>query len=163
LRIVVREEIEHLTPEERRLLSAEEASGRKWDFGTFKYHPLWDPENPRTEDDIQAITVGGEPLFRGTSSEFVDEDGLHPHPLGAHGGHQEVRIYMSEGAEDAEGYSCIAAEEHGGVPLLCAVKVTEELFNALKPGYEGLGEWYVDWDKIPKGGFTCRRVREGVC
>ena len=155
--------IKRQTPEQIKEAVEEYGGVEKWDYGTYKYHPLWSKDDPRTKDDVQAITVGGEPLFRGTSSEFIDKKGIYPHPPGAHGEHQENRIYMSEGAEDAEGYSCIAAEQHGGVPLFCTVTVTERLFKALRPGYEGLGEWYVDWDKIPWGEFKCRRVKEGVC
>lgn len=96
-------------------------------------HPLWSP-------GTEPLKIG-DSLFRGTSSKFVRHDKLLSH--------EGERIYFSEGDEDAEGYACIVAEDHGGEPILIEVELTEELVKLLKPGMEGLGEWYIETKELP--------------
>ncbi len=145
---------------------------RRWDFGDYKFHPLWG-EKP-SKEDVQAITVGGEPLFRGTSSKFLMPTKLLPHPESNKTAQDFLRgrmlsgpvprIYMSESPEDALGYGCIEAEEgKGGIPLICAIKIDREIFKSLKPGYEGKGEWYVERDSIPRKDIRCRRITKKEC
>ena len=66
----------------------------------------------------------------------------------------ETKLYMSEGEEDAAGYGPIIAEEEGGQPVLAKIVLDEQLFKELKPGYEGLGEWYVEREFIRGDRFT---------
>jgi hypothetical protein len=51
----------------------------------------------------------------------------------------------------------------GGVPLVCAIRIDEEIFKELKPGYEGPGEWYVERDSIPRKNVRCRRITKKEC
>jgi len=142
-------------------------SKRRWDFGNYKFHPLWDEEP--SIDDPQAIVVGGEPLFRGTTSKFVDSKELRPHPTEPLKEKFSItpapvpRIYMSEGKEDALGYGCSMAESEGGIPLVCAVSIDQELFSRLKPGLEGLGEWYVEGESIPRRLVKCEQITKKEC
>jgi len=115
-------------------------------------HPLWSP-------GTTPLVPGKDSLFRGTTSKFVkpgkllshkekgcsilgteDYDGRYPDCV--------TRIYFSEGDEDAEGYASIISEHHGGNPILVEVELTEELASRLKPGLEGLGEWYVEAEEL---------------
>jgi hypothetical protein len=95
-------------------------------------HPLWDQTDP--------IEIG-ETLFRGTTSRFVRHNKLLTH--------EHDRIYFSEGEEDAEGYACIGADWYGGEPVLAEVELTQDLADRLKPGMEGLGEWFVEAVEVP--------------
>ncbi len=96
-------------------------------------HPLW-------KLGTEPLKTG-DSLFRGTSSKFVRHDKLLSH--------DGKRIYFSEGDEDAEGYACIIAEGRGGKPLLVEIELTEDLAKFLKPGMEGLGEWYIEVKELP--------------
>lgn len=128
----------------------------QWDFGTYKIHPLW------THDDEALQIRVGDKLYRGTSSKFT-KGGIRGH-VGA-GIYErsrfgtQRRIYMSEDPEDAAGYGPITAEEVGGWPMLCEIEVTPELFAAMRPGYEGPGEWFVDAEAIPASTTQCYRLR----
>lgn len=133
---------------------------KEWDFGEFKLHPLWD-SNPVDEPEL-AIRPG-DVLYRGTSSVYVGE-GAKVHQWKGSLPPQWMakrRIYMSEGAEDAAGYGAIAVEDAGGKPVLCEIMLDKELFKALKPGYEGSGEWFVEMDSLPKKAVRCIPLKEG--
>ena len=127
---------------------------RQWDFGDYKFHPLW---NSNPEDEPQLRIKVGDTLYRGTSSAYTSKSGAKSHqwPSSYNILKGPRRIYLSEGAEDAAGYGEIAAETVGGKPMLCEVTLTEELFRALKPGYEGSGEWYVEAEALPKRAALC--------
>lgn len=107
-------------------------------------HPLWKP-------GIEPLKAG-DSLFRGTSSRFVRHDKLLSHGT--------KRIYFSEGDEDAEGYACIIAEERGGKPLLVEVELTEDLAKLLKPGMEGIGEWYIEAKELP---IAIKKLHHAKC
>lgn len=129
----------------------------QWDFGTYKVHPLW-----RDQDPELAIRPGDK-LYRGTTTIALKGGArahtggtLYSEPKWMAGQH---RIYMSEGAEDAAGYGPIAVESIGGKPVLCEITLTPELFAALRPGYEGPGEWWIAADTIPTKATRCYILR----
>lgn len=138
-----------------------EAVRAQWDFGEFKYHPNW-PNDSDVEPEL-AVRVGDR-LYRGSSDIFT-RDGARAHVGAAIYDQPEWmrgqrRIYMSEGAEDAAGYADLTVEQTGGEPVLCEITITPELFAKLRPGYEGLGEWFVEMDEIPKSAVRCFRLRK---
>ena len=122
---------------------------RKWDFGTFKAHPLWMHQQESPEE---YAVKPGDYLWRGTTTRFITPQGLLAHPLPPP--RREPRLYMSEGEEDAAGYAPIIAEQEGGQPALAKIILDQQLFKELKPGFEGLGEWYVEREFIPRDRFT---------
>lgn len=126
---------------------------KQWDFDEYKLHPLWGTEEPELR------VRPGDILFRGTTSAYVQGEKVKSHTWKTEPIKGPRRIYMSEGAEDAAGYGEIAVETSGGVPVLCEITLTKELFHALKPGYEGRGEWYIEDKALPKNAVRCIRLK----
>jgi len=110
-------------------------------------HPLWSP-------GTTPLVPGKDSLFRGTTSKFVKPGKLLSH--------EGKRVYFSEGDEDAEGYASIISEHHGGTPILVEVELTDELASRLKPGLEGLGEWYVEAEELTIPFKMRQAVPQGV-
>lgn len=131
----------------------EKLPARKWDFGSYKFHPLWN-EGEDDFDDPELRVKPGDKLYRGSSTAAMKGKKLVAHPRGGHKG----RLYWSEGPEDAAGYASIAVEIAGGEPVLCEVTLTKELFRELKPGFEGLGEWYMERSEIPLKYVKCTQL-----
>ena len=127
---------------------------RRWDFGDFKFHPLW---SSTPEDSPELAIRPGDVLFRGTTTKFLRGGALFAHPE-PKDGLETARMYLSEGEEDAAGYAWILRDEVGGRPILCEIILDAELFADLRPGYEGLGEWYVKRAVIPAENVRCRRA-----
>jgi hypothetical protein len=128
----------------------------QWDFGEYKLHPLG------SRDPELAIRPGDK-LYRGTTTIAL-KGGARAHTGGTLYNEAEWmkgqhRIYMSESAEDAAGYGPLAVENIGGKPVLCEITLTPELFAALKPGYEGAGEWWIAAEAIPTKATRCYILR----
>ncbi len=117
---------------------------REWDFAAYKVHPLWDQPEPTLR--IRA----GDMFYRGTTTSLVGES-VRAAP-------RATRIYFSESEEDAAGYAFIHQELYGGKPVLVELKLSRKLFRALKPGLEGVGEWYFERNFVPRTHTRIRRL-----
>lgn len=139
---------------------ASEAKYHKKGYGKVKkmelLHPLWDK-------GVEPLQIG-DTLFRGTSSKFVTHDKVVSHGKTSLPTKMR-RVYFSEGEEDAAGYACMASQEYGGKPILLEVELTQELAMKLKPGGEGMGEWYVEVPELSvniTGVRDCHPVDKGI-